>query len=103
MDQIAAVNAADVLEALESRTDRLRTLGVLRIGLFGSRVRGDPRPDSDIDLLVTLRDQSYDTYCDVLFYLEDLFNCPVDLVPEDSLKPGLRSTVLSEVCYVAGI
>ena len=43
-------------ESLPTIVDRLvRQLSLVRIILFGSRARGDARPDSDIDLLVVLR------------------------------------------------
>jgi predicted nucleotidyltransferase len=37
----------------------------------------------------------------MIFYLEDLFGCPVDLVLSDTLKSRIRSSVLSEAIYVA--
>ncbi len=39
----------------------------------------------------------------VKIFLEDLFGCKVDLVPEDSIKPRLRSHILSEVVYAQGL
>jgi predicted nucleotidyltransferase len=36
----------------ESKEGRIKALGVSRIGLFGSFIRGEQQPDSDIDLLV---------------------------------------------------
>jgi len=42
----------DVMEILHQNRDRLKELGVSRIGLFGSFVRGEQYDDSDIDLLV---------------------------------------------------
>mgnify|MGYP001193061296 CR=1 FL=1 len=34
------------------------------------------------------------------FYLEDIFNCKVDLVLKDALKEEIRPIILSEVVYV---
>ncbi len=91
-----------ILQMLRDHAPRLRELGAVRIGLFGSQVRGEARPGSDIDVLVTLAEPSYDMYCDVQFYLEDLFGRPVDLVLESGLKPYVRPAVLSEVIYAEG-
>ena len=40
-----------VIAALRGREKELRAAGVVRISLFGSTVRGEQRPDSDVDLL----------------------------------------------------
>jgi predicted nucleotidyltransferase len=37
---------------LARRVEALRGLGVASLSLFGSTVRGEARPDSDVDLLV---------------------------------------------------
>ena len=102
MSKTRTLSAQEILDTLDRHADSLRELGALRIGLLGSIVRGDARPDSDIDLLVTLSDNRFDTYCNVLFFLEDLFNSKIDLVPEDDLKPRIRSRILSEVRYAEG-
>lgn len=81
----------------------LREQGVLRLGLFGSYVRGTAGPDSDIDLLVELGELTFDRYMDLKFFLEDLFQIPVDLVLADSIKPRLRSSILNEIAYVSGL
>lgn len=41
-----------VLAVIKDHRPRLRALGVNRLGLFGSFVRGEQSPDSDIDFLV---------------------------------------------------
>ena len=40
-----------MIAALRGREKELRAAGVVRISLFGSTVRGEQRPDSDVDLL----------------------------------------------------
>jgi predicted nucleotidyltransferase len=54
MEPIIRTNQ-DVLKILHQNRDRLKTLGVRKIGLFGSSVRGEQHPDSDIDLLVEFK------------------------------------------------
>jgi predicted nucleotidyltransferase len=72
---------------------------VRRIGLFGSCLRNVADEQSDIDILVELDQPSFDHYMDLKFYLEDNFNCPVDLVLADSVKPRLRPIIRREVAY----
>lgn len=92
-----------ILASLTRHRDTLYQKGVRRIGLFGSFVRGEARPESDIDLLVTLARPSFGDYVDILFFLEGLFGRNVDLVMDTALKPRLRPYVMKEVRYAAGL
>ncbi|MFA7563273.1 MAG: nucleotidyltransferase family protein [Methanoculleus sp.] len=76
--------------------------GVARIGIFGSVVRGEETPASDIDILVEFREgeETFDHFMDLKFYLEDLLGRRTDLVIADTLKPRIREAILSEVVYV---
>ena len=72
-----------------------------RIGIFGSRVRGEARPDSDIDFLVQLREPTFDNYMGLKFRLEELFGVSADVVMESALRARLRDHILQEVRYAA--
>jgi hypothetical protein len=72
---------------------------VSRIGLFGSYVRDESAPGSDIDLLVEFEEPTYDHYMDLKFFLEDLLGTEVDLVLADAVKPRLRPYISGEVVY----
>jgi predicted nucleotidyltransferase len=90
------------LSLLRLHEQEIRELfGVERIGIFGSFVRGEEKPESDVDVLVKFRDgeETFAHYMDLKFYLEDLFGRKVDLVIHDTLKPRLREPILSEVIY----
>lgn len=93
----------EILEVLSRHRETLWKMGVRKIGLFGSYRRGTPAPESDMDFLVVLEQPSFDRYMDVKFFLEDLFQCRVDLVLEPDLKPRVRPYVLAEVEYVPGL
>lgn len=83
----------------EAVPDMRERFGVRKIGVFGSAARGEAGPKSDVDVLVEFEDPAFDRYMDLKFYLEDLFGRPCDLVIEESLKEGLRGSVLNEVLY----
>ena len=78
--------------------------GVERIGIFGSYVRGEEKPGSDVDILVEFREgeKTFHHYMDLKFYLEDLFGLRVDLVIKDAIKPRLREPILTEVIFIQG-
>lgn len=74
----------------------LSTAPVLRAWLFGSFARMEERPDSDIDLLVSIDKSAHIglmAFSDLVNQLEQAAGRPVDLVPEESLKPYARPSV----------
>jgi predicted nucleotidyltransferase len=72
----------------------LRRYGVQRAGLFGSIVRGDARPESDVDLLIQPPPtMSLFGFSELALALEDLLGRRVDLVTYASLHPRLRDSV----------
>ena len=92
----------DALALLREHEPEIKKrFGVATIGLFGSFVRGEERPESDVDILVTFRkgQETFDNYMDCKFYLEDLFGRKVDLVMKGSIKKRLKSYILKEVVY----
>lgn len=65
--------------------------------LFGSIVRGEQRPDSDVDLLVHLdENRSLLDQIAIMQELEDLLGCKVDVVEDVAVNPSIRDTILSE-------
>jgi predicted nucleotidyltransferase len=76
---------------------------VSRIGLFGSFVRGEQRPDSDIDLLVEFEvgKKTFDNFMELSFFLEEVLQHKVELITVESLSPYLGPYILKEVEYAA--
>ncbi len=82
----------------------MRELGVERLALFGSVVRGEPRSESDADVLVRFAEgrKTYDRFLDLAEMLEDVLGRPVELVTVESLSPILGPKILAEARDVAG-
>ncbi len=91
-----------ILGAPAEHRERIRSMGVRRIGVFGSFARGEER---DIDILIEFTEggRSFDTYMGLKFFLEDLFGRRVDLVDRDAIKPALAPHILRSVRYVPGV
>jgi predicted nucleotidyltransferase len=80
---------------------------IRELALFGSVIRNDFRPDSDVDVLVSfLPDEHWTTFewLDMQAELAAMFGRKVDLVEKETLRnPFRRSAILSdnEVIYAA--
>jgi uncharacterized protein len=71
--------------------------GASNLRVFGSVVRGEERPDSDIDLLVDLaEDRGFSDYLALVEELEGLFARHVDLVIGRSLSPHFQPFIEGE-------
>ena len=77
----------------------MASLGVRKLGIFGSFVRGEARADSDVDMLVEFEPakKTFDNFMALSFLLEDLLQRRVELVTSESLSPYLRPHILDEV------
>ena len=80
---------------------------ISEMALFGSVLSGEFRSDSDIDVLVSFKDDAawglFD-FVDMVDELKAIFGRKVDLVEKDSLRnPFRRQTILAdnEVIYAA--
>jgi uncharacterized protein len=72
--------------------------GVQNLRVFGSVARGQDRPDSDVDLLADLPPGlSLFGLARVQADLEAILGAPVDLVPAQDLRPGVRARVKDEL------
>ena len=94
--------AMTVLETLNTIKPQLASqYHIRRFGLFGSVIRGEQTPDSDIDILVEFETApSIFGFLELEEKLEEVLLAPVDLVDIEGIKPLLRSKILSEVQYV---
>ena len=81
--------------------------GVRELAVFGSLLRDDFTPDSDIDFLVVFDNDDYGPWMGKLSGLEaelsERLGRPVDVVPKPMLKWVIRDRVLAEAqpIYVA--
>ena len=87
-----------VTEAIREKREAIVRIaarhGATQVRLIGSVARGDARPDSDVDLLVTwsegtsLLDQAA-----LMLDLESLLGRKVDIASDGWVKPSIRESV----------
>ena len=91
-----------IIKLLQESEPDLRARGVTHAALFGSRARGDNRPDSDTDIMIDVDPEAhisvYD-YVGLKEYIAGLFTGPVDVVTRDGLKPYVRPAATAEAVY----
>ena len=56
-----------------------------------------------MDFLVEFEDATLQKYLNLKDFLEQLFQCPVDLVFADVVKPRLKPIILNEVVCAQGL
>ena len=70
------------------------------IGLFGSIVRDDFTPSSDIDIIVDFNQPIGIEFVDLADYIERKLKQNVDLVSKKGIKPKYYQAIESEIIYV---
>ena len=96
----------EVVARLREHPHLLERYGVRALSLFGSVVRDEARPTSDIDLMVAFfpgQPGGLFRYVELKQALEGLLGRPVDLITSGNIKPRLKSRILAECLPVYGV
>jgi len=99
----AVQNRAELVLALQAHATSIRAFGVQRLGLFGSCVRDEATPESDVDLYVEFSpgQKTLRNLVGLSRSLEQLLGRKVELVTPEALNPFIGKYILQEVQYVA--
>jgi len=77
----AKLSHTEIMDILKNDKPFLRKeFGVINIGLFGSFAKGNQKVDSDIDLLVELKEPRFEWLAGLQIYLETKFGRRIELV-----------------------
>lgn len=92
-----------VIDILGRYREELNQLGVQRLSLFGSTVRGEASGRSDVDMLVEFnRPVGLFTFFHLQHRLQEILGVEkVDLVQRGAIHPDLRDDILHEAKDVA--
>lgn len=93
-----------VIEILRANRETLARFHVRSLSVFGSVVRGEAKPDSDIDILVEFEPGAAVGLFEFMRLkreLSDLLGMEVDLGTPDALHPALKKDILKEAVHVA--
>ena len=95
------MNKEEIIAYLTSNKKKFREkYGVIKIGLFGSYVRGKQTENSDIDIAVELESKNkFRSFFSLKRELEENLGKKVDLGIESTLKPVAKEYILKEIIY----
>ncbi|MCC7392568.1 nucleotidyltransferase family protein [Candidatus Sumerlaeota bacterium] len=90
-----------ILQTLRAhKGDLVRRYPIHRMAIFGSVVRGDGRPDSDVDILVDVEPSIGLEFVSLANELENLLGRKVDLVSRRAVKPMLMERITPDLIDV---
>ncbi len=85
------------IQRLRALKPRFRDMNILRLRVFGSRLRGTANPDSDLDLLVEFYKRPDLLELGALYTtLEEELGCRVDIVQPHRIFAPLQKRILEE-------
>src|SRR5271163_3369874 len=96
------MNGQEIVAKLRENEANLRARGVAHAALFGSRARGDDRPDSDTDIMIEIDPDAHLGvwgYAGLKEYISTLFDGPVDVVDREALKSYVAPAATADAIY----
>lgn len=92
------MNRAEILKILADNREAFETrFSVSSLSIFGSVARDQASTGSDVDILVKFNETpGLFKFLELKAHLENLCQCPVDLVTYNALKKQLREGILRE-------
>jgi uncharacterized protein len=98
------MNKQEALQILARNKMRLKEFHVSSLSLFGSIVRDEAGPDSDIDILVEFNQDAQVGLFELVrlqAFLSEILGYTADLVTPDALHPMLKENIMREVVRAA--
>lgn len=95
-------DANSIRSIIQSHSDKLRSFGVARIGIFGSVSQGKATASSDVDVLLdfNIGKKTYRNFIGTTTFLEKILHNPVDAITPDSVSPYIKPYIEKDIQYV---
>ncbi len=98
MTAVLDITLNTIIAKLRALEPQIRAHGITRLAVFGSRVRGDHRPDSDLDILID-KTSPYDIAA-VTRLIEDKTGLSTQISIRELLKPRIVARIADDVTEV---
>ena len=92
----------EVLAILSNHKPRFsEQYGVTDLGVFGSVARDEAHPDSDMDIVIRMREPKLFFMVHIKDALEEVFQRPVDIIQyRETMNPFLKKRIDRDAVYV---
>jgi predicted nucleotidyltransferase len=103
MSEVADITLEEIVAKLREIAPAIKAEGVTRLAIFGSRARGDARPNSDLDILVDTVVRGVGPAFDlfkVMHLIEDATGLQTQISMRNSLKPRIAERIADDVTEV---
>ena len=96
------LKSKEILAILTSSKDEVRKRFKAEIKeIFGSYARGEQKKESDLDIIVKFyKGATLFDLVGLADYLEEKLKVKVDIVPDDTIREGIKKEVLREKVYI---
>jgi uncharacterized protein len=93
----------EIIATIRKNAEAIRAEGVTKLAIFGSRVRGDNRADSDIDVLIDVEPDVSFSILDLIGVeqiIQDATGLPTQATMRRSMPPRFAQRIADDILEV---
>jgi predicted nucleotidyltransferase len=103
MSEVADITLEEIIARIRGVAPAIRAEGVGKLAIFGSRARGDARPDSDLDVLIDIEPDAnfgWKNLTGVMAICEDATGIPTQITMRGDLTPRIAERIADDLIEV---